>query len=161
MDALARELGQYGVPKETVTSLGNSVYEQSPMNKGHKRLKYYKSHYDYVEPVEVFLGRNRSGQKRHYHYIPILETLKVILKQQGLDQHSPSSNSEDDVLCDVTDGWAIKSNAMFSSDPDSLKVMLFQDAFEVANPLGSAKTKHKVLAVYFTWKFSSTPTINC
>lgn len=39
---------------------------------------------------------------------------------------------------------------MFSSDPDSLKVMLFQDAFEVANPLGSAKTKHKVLAVYFT-----------
>lgn len=39
---------------------------------------------------------------------------------------------------------------MFSSDPDCLKVMLFQDAFEVANPLGSAKTKHKVLAVYFT-----------
>lgn len=160
VDALACELGQYGVPKETVTSLGNSIYEQSPMHKAlhekghlttqHKRLKYYKSHYDYVEPVEVFLGRNRSGQKRHYHYIPILETLKVILKQQGFDQHSPSSNSEDDVLCDVTDGWAIKSNAMFSSDPDSLKVMLFQDAFEVANPLGSAKTKHKVLAVYFT-----------
>lgn len=89
VDALARELGQYGVPKETVTSLGNSVYEQSPMHKAlhekghlttqHKRLKYCKSHYDYVEPVEVCLGRNRSGQKRHYHYIPILETLKVIL----------------------------------------------------------------------------------
>jgi len=39
---------------------------------------------------------------------------------------------------------------MFVSNPDSFKVMLFQDAFEVANPLGSAKQKHKVLAVYFT-----------
>lgn len=39
---------------------------------------------------------------------------------------------------------------MFVSEPDSLKVMLFQDSFEVANPLGSAKQKHKVLAVYFT-----------
>jgi len=28
--------------------------------------------------------------------------------------------------------------------------MLFQDAFEVANPLGSARQKHKVLAVYYT-----------
>lgn len=29
VDALARELGKYGVPKETVTSIGNSLYEQS------------------------------------------------------------------------------------------------------------------------------------
>lgn len=39
---------------------------------------------------------------------------------------------------------------MFATDPDSLKVMLFQDAFEVVNSLGSAKQKHNVLAVYFT-----------
>ena len=80
-----------------------------------------------MEPVEVYLGCNSSGQKRHYHYIPVLETIRVILKQRSIDQH-PSPNVDNDILTDVNDGWAIKSNPMFS-DPDSLKVMLFQDAF--------------------------------
>ncbi len=55
------------------------------------------------------------------------------------------------VHCDFTDGHAIRSNAMFVSDQDSLKVMLFQDSFEIANPLESAKQKHNILAVYFTY----------
>ncbi|KAF7641351.1 hypothetical protein LDENG_00283860, partial [Lucifuga dentata] len=32
----------------------------------------------------------------------------------------------------------------------SLKLILYQDAFEIVNPLGSAKKKHKILEVYFT-----------
>lgn len=32
----------------------------------------------------------------------------------------------------------------------SLKLILYQDAFEVVNPLGSAKKKHKIVGVYFT-----------
>lgn len=68
---------------------------------------------------------------------------------------------DDGTLHDFMDGHVIRSNAMFASDPDSLKVMLLQDIFEVANPLRSAKQKHKVLAVYFTGKFPSTPVINC
>lgn len=32
----------------------------------------------------------------------------------------------------------------------SLKLILYQDAFEVLNPLGSAKKKHKIVGVYFT-----------
>lgn len=56
---------------------------------------------------------------------------------------------ETDAVSDFTDGYVLKSNALFASVPNSLKVM-FQDAFEVANPLGSAKQKHKVLAADFT-----------
>lgn len=32
----------------------------------------------------------------------------------------------------------------------SLKLILYQDAFEVVNPLGLAKKKHKIVGVYFT-----------
>ncbi|KAF3834365.1 hypothetical protein F7725_025569 [Dissostichus mawsoni] len=110
MDVLARELEQYGVPTETLTCLGKSAYEQSPMHKAlyengplttqHRRQQYYKAHYNYVQPVEVNLGHNKTGQKRHYHYIPILETLRAILKQGGAAQHSSNPHVEDDVLSD-------------------------------------------------------------
>ena len=33
MDMLSRELEQFGVPTETLTFLGKSAYEQSPMHK--------------------------------------------------------------------------------------------------------------------------------
>lgn len=136
------------------------MYEQSPFHKTlntngllathHRRLQYYKAHCNYVQPLEVSLG-HKEGQQRHYHYIPILESLRALLKQQGAAQLNYNAHhEEDDILCDITDGWAFKSNDMFSSDMDVLKVMIFQDAFEVVNPLASAKTKNKVLAVYFT-----------
>lgn len=36
------------------------------------------------------------------------------------------------------------------TEPSSVGLVLYQDAFEVVNPLGSGKKKHKVLAVYST-----------
>lgn len=36
----------------------------------------------------------------------------------------------------------------FGQNPSCFKLVLYQDAFEVVNPLGSAKTIHKILAVY-------------
>lgn len=39
---------------------------------------------------------------------------------------------------------------MLKAEPSSLGLILYQDSFEVVNPLGSGKKKHKVLAVYLT-----------
>lgn len=96
MDVLSQELEQYGISTETLTSLGNTVYQQSPMHEAlhangpltthHRRLQYYKSHCNYVQPVEVALGYNDRGQKRHYHYIPVLESLRAMLKQGSAAQ---------------------------------------------------------------------------
>lgn len=41
----------------------------------HKLCGFYKQHFRYVAPVEVFLGRNAKNVKCTYHYIPIKETL--------------------------------------------------------------------------------------
>lgn len=161
MDVLSQQLEQYGVPAETFRCLKQTVYKQSPMyetlnengslSTHHRRLQYYKAHYNYVDPMEVKLGYNDNGQKRHYHHIPVLESLTALLKEGNAVQQSFNSvSAADGAICDITDGHVIKSNAMFSSDPDSLKVMLFQDSFEVPNPLGSAKRKHKIVAVSLT-----------
>lgn len=58
--------------------------------------------------------------------------------------------STDGVYQDVKDGEGFQSNPMLKADPSSLGLILYQDAFEVVNPLGSGKKKHKVLEVYLT-----------
>ena len=44
---------------------------------------------------------------------------------------------------------SIQTNYIEKS-PSSLRYILYQDAFEVVNPLRSGKRKHKVLDVYVT-----------
>lgn len=55
-----------------------------------------------------------------------------------------------DEFSDISDGKSFKSNQFFIENPEGLKLILYQDAFEVVNPLGSAKKKHKVVAVYLS-----------
>lgn len=54
------------------------------------------------------------------------------------------------VLEDVSDGQNVKDNLLIQQCPSSLSLMLYQDSFEVVNPLGSGKKKHKILAMYMT-----------
>lgn len=54
------------------------------------------------------------------------------------------------VLQDVRDGKTTKENLLLQECPSSVSIILYQDAFEVVNPLGSGRKKHKLLAVYMT-----------
>ena len=51
---------------------------------------------------------------------------------------------------DIQDGQVFKRNPFFKENPEGLQLIIFQDSFEVVNPLGSARVKHKVLGVYYT-----------
>lgn len=51
---------------------------------------------------------------------------------------------------DIWDGHNIANSALFKTDKSSMALVLYQDAFEVVNPLGSGRKKHKILAVYLT-----------
>lgn len=62
--------------------------------------------------------------------------------------HLPETNSPD-VLSDCTDGQILKCRDV-SQDNPSLQLLLYQDAFEVVNPLDSARKKHSILAVYLS-----------
>lgn len=42
------------------------------------------------------------------------------------------------------------STNFFNNNPEGLKLIFYQDSFEILNPLGSAKKKHKVLAMYLS-----------
>lgn len=54
------------------------------------------------------------------------------------------------LLEDVRDGKIFKDKEIFMHSVSSVSIILYQDAFEVVNPLGSRRKKHKQLAVYMT-----------
>ena len=50
----------------------------------------------------------------------------------------------------MRDGRNFKENILLRDSPSSLSVILYQDSFEVTDPLGSGRKKHKILAMYMT-----------
>lgn len=105
--------------------------------------------FKYVDPKKILLGRDENRTERCAYYVPVLKTLKAMQDSvQGLMSVEHIYVSKADVLSDSCDGKVFMSNTFFQENPNCLKLVLYQGAFEVINPLGSVKKKHKILAVY-------------
>lgn len=124
----------------------------SSLSTEYYRKQYFEENFPYVHPQPIFLGFDENRKEQYAQYVPIKHTLTTLLKHTDvLEQGSRSVNeSTPHILNDVCDGSVFKSNPLFAESGLTLKVILYQDAFEVVNPLGSAKKKHKMLGVYFT-----------
>jgi hypothetical protein len=121
-----------------------------PMRSEHSRKAYYKEAFNFVEPIQMALN---DGS--HFNYVPIKATLQALFKDENIDcylQEFQSSFYVTDgcVLHDFVDGTACRNDPFFNEHPNALKLLLYQDEFEVVNPLGAARGKHKLLAVYYT-----------
>ncbi len=57
---------------------------------------------------------------------------------------------QDTVMEDFCDGDNFKSDAFFLENPNALRIHLYCDEFEVCNPIGSKRGKHKMIAFYYT-----------
>ena len=106
------------------------------LRSNHSRKAYYKECFSFVKPVQLHLGTNQNNKSCYIHYVSILETLKVLLKDQSfIDQYENPQLNDAGFLTDITDGNVFKSNELFASDKSALKLILYQDSFEVVNPL--------------------------
>lgn len=134
----------------SLTDLHSSC--STPLSTEYTREQFFFKTFNYVHPQPIHLGTNDNRIDRYVQYIPLKETLKAMLKDPvvfqecGRTQNVPPPG----VLIDVCDGSVFKTNALCMQPGINLKLILYQDAFEVVNPLGSAKKKHKILGVYFT-----------
>lgn len=118
-----------------------------------RRKTVFKNSFHYVEPVPVCLGQNEEGKECFAQYVPIKTTIESLFLSESIREQHKQSHSQvqtEDVIKDVWDGKNITENLLFVSEASSLGLILYQDSFEVVNPLGSGKKKHKVLAVYLT-----------
>nr|XP_021336450.1 uncharacterized protein LOC110440176 isoform X1 [Danio rerio] len=129
-----------------------SFCHQGPLRTTYSRSQTFKQMFKYIEPKKVTLGNDENMTKKFAYYIPVKQTLSSLLESE-LWKNSlcqPSCEIDSDNFADISDGKIFKSNQFFLENPECLKLIIYQDAFEIVNPLGSAKKKHKVVAVYLS-----------
>jgi hypothetical protein len=119
------------------------------------RKEWIRRNLKYCAPVSIPLGHlvNKKGKQKHFYYIPIMQSLQNLFSDKSVIKDYRASlrvNHPENELHDITDGSVFKHNTLFSSHPEALRIILYTDSFEVVNPLGSAKCRHKIFAVYFT-----------
>jgi hypothetical protein len=133
-----------------------SASRYGPLRTPYMRKKFCLQNLRYVPPVQYVLGSmvNQKKKAKYYHYVPIEQSLAALLSDESVMRDYKISqvnrSRQTNELRDITDGTVFKNNALFQLYPDSLGLILFCDSFEVANPIGPARCKHKVLAVYFS-----------
>ena len=140
------------VGSEILNALDNGVLEvaKGKLSTDWKRRKFYREHLHFVEPENYMLGRNAKGQLRPYQNVPLLENLIVLMKHDDVLSailHPPANIPE--VLCDYRNGDHFKNNRLFQEHSDALQLFFYFEEFEVANPRGYAKTKHKLGGIYY------------
>jgi len=146
-------LSQYDIESVVQTLQGQDLHSvcNSLLSTEYQRRQYYQKNFPYVHPQRMCLGRDENRNQRYAQYIPLKNTLKTMLmdpvvwEQCAKHQHVNSS-----VFSDICDGSVFKSNDLSKQPEITIQLILYQDAFEIVNPLGSAKKRHKMIGVYFT-----------
>ncbi|KAK3930893.1 LOW QUALITY PROTEIN: PTS system EIIBC component SAR0193, partial [Frankliniella fusca] len=122
----------------------------------HMRKAFYKRTFPFVKQERIDFKKTvktKTGQEkivnRFLYYISILETVKARFLDKSLNLKLTVIR-EDGILQDVVDGIIFQTNVLYKDNPLSLRIILYQDGVEIVNPLGHAKKKHKVIAVYLS-----------
>lgn len=122
----------------------------SQFSTDYKRKKHFRNNHLYVKPQQISIS-DTDGKQTFFHYVPIVETFKCAFFNKSLGNWTINDAQHDedpDILSDFTDGSAFRNNEFFKQNPKARKIILYQDGVSVVNPLGSAKSKFKILAVY-------------
>ncbi|XP_056336525.1 uncharacterized protein LOC130247306 isoform X1 [Danio aesculapii] len=140
------------VEQSVITEITEAVHRINPLyattEKGtlstdYKWNIYFKQHFDVVEPVEFVFSRPKN---KTFVYVPILEVLKKFL---STSQKTFSNTSTNGFYASCFDGQHFKEHPLLCAENFFISLGLYIDDFEVANPLGTSRKKHKITAVYW------------
>jgi len=122
----------------------------SELNSDFRRTAYYKRSFPYVPPNEYKFSDDCNNDDS-FQYISVIETLKVVLKNDDiLAQILNPEACADGHLQSFRDGTLYKNHPIFSQTDCGIQIVVYSDEFEIVNPLGPHKKKHKIMAFYFT-----------
>ena len=151
-------LQREGVSVATIDNVLETLESDDPFKKAKnelesefKRKMYIKEHFANVEPVTVVLSA-ANEKVESYQYVPIKESLKLLVEDETYivqRKNDPYCHKEGQIA-DARDGTKMTNNIFFKQNPEAVPLLIFEDELEVANPLGSAKTKHKINCCYYT-----------
>lgn len=114
------------------------------------RNRHWKECFPFVEPETVVLGTDKNGKVDTFQYVSVCEMLKCTLENPSVWSDFYNQPVEDGYLTTVFDGTAYRDHTFFQGDRKKICIQLYSDEFEVCNPLGSKRGKHKLTAVYYS-----------
>lgn len=106
-----------------------------------------------VTPVEYIIDKEKKSSAV---YVPLNEMLQKMLNRADiLDKALPLQKHVPHEYSTYRDGSNCKENNLLKGEEFKIAVGLYTDDFEVSNPLGTSKKKHKLNAVY--WVIANLP----
>ena len=79
----------------------------------------------------------------------MLDTLKSLLSIDSIVNEITEPRPSSRLLHDFCDGVILGTHPFFSNDKQALQIVAYYDEIEVANPLGSYISKHKLGCLFF------------
>lgn len=128
-----------------------------------RQLNNLKKRGIFVQPKEIFLGRRIDNFFRDsktvsksfletFQYISVKETLINLVNNTNfllvIEKTKKSDNKN--ILKSYLDSKDFEENLFIKKYPTAIRLNLYYDDIEVANPLGSKATFHKLAVFYFT-----------
>ncbi len=148
---LSEKLKALGIQEASISNITDEINRadllkmcnRDILSTDQKRESVYKTSFNYVEPVPFLLGSDENDKECFAQYIPIHETLSTLFKSESVREQYVATHLQPatENIQDVRDGEGLKGNELLKTEPSSVGVILYQDAFEVVNPLGSGKKK--------------------
>ena len=131
---------------------------QEELSSEFKRNKFMEENFKFVKPQEIVLNKEEvqnGALKDVVHYVSLVEALKVLIEDKSFNKAFRMAEDDcdarhGDLLEDVRDGNAYKSNVFFRDNPEALAIMMYSDGVELTNPLSSGKGKHKIVQLFWT-----------
>ena len=128
----------------------------------HQQMKFMTSNMNIVMPEERTLGfrydqvmDRQTGitvQKvvtETYQYISVKGVLALVLNNEEARLLIENERFNGDLLRSYKDGLQYHQNAVLRDHPNAIRIQLYYDDLELANPLGSKTKIHKLGAFYF------------
>lgn len=100
-----------------------------------RRRKYFKENFSVIEPVEYILDPEGNCS---FQYVPILQTLQQLLKNEDIVNNVLTKHSNISKLASFHDGQYFKLNAFHANEEFRISLILYVDDFEICNPLGTS-----------------------
>lgn len=154
-ECIRHSLQSYNVASNVITACMNDVAKETNkltdlkfLTTKYSRNNFFLDNCDVIVPEEVQLP-GQNDESSFMHYIPIRQTLENLVSQPSVAkviEENDLNKTFSGIYRDFSDGNIFK-NKMKNRHP-VLSIILYNDAFEIVNPLGSSKRKYKLLAVY-------------
>lgn len=142
------ENGKYS-PELVREALQNNSALQKPFLSEYKRQRFYRNNFNFVEPMKVTLDVINDKEVFCY-YVPLKETIKTLFTNENfVNICFQRQERSDHTFRNVYDGFGYQKSDYFNKE-NSLHIILYQDSFELCNPLGSARGKYKITGFYWT-----------